>query len=76
MVTFTYCGISPDRFYRGETHCYRWAVGVGEINVDPLHNALEEHQKGELKVDGTVLSLMSRNIDKIRSELGMLLPAL
>ena len=34
-------------------------------------NALEEHQKGTITVDGTVLSSDLKNIDKIRSEVGM-----
>ena len=34
-------------------------------------NALEEHQKGKITVDGTLLSNDLKNIDKIRSEVGM-----
>ena len=34
-------------------------------------NASEEHQKGTITVDGTVLSSDLKNIDKIRSEVGM-----
>tara|TARA_B110000046_G_C12772042_1_gene305297 strand:- start:17 stop:607 length:591 start_codon:yes stop_codon:yes gene_type:complete len=35
-------------------------------------NALEEHQSGQIIVDGTELTSDIKNIDKIRSEVGML----
>ena len=45
--------------------------GSGKSTLIRCINALEEHQRGEIVVDGTVLSSDLKNIDKIRSEVGM-----
>ena len=45
--------------------------GSGKSTLIRCINALEEHQKGTITVDGTVLSSDLKNIDKIRSEVGM-----
>ena len=34
-------------------------------------NALEEHQEGNITVDGMLLDANTKNIEKIRSEVGM-----
>ena len=47
------------------------AVGFGEIDLDPLYHRLEEHQKGSIVVDGTELTSDLKNIEIIRSEVGM-----
>ena len=45
--------------------------GSGKSTLIRCINALEEHQQGKITVDGTVLSSDLKNIDKIRSEVGM-----
>ncbi len=45
--------------------------GSGKSTLIRCINALEEHQKGSIKVDGTLLSSDIKNIDKIRREVGM-----
>ncbi|MCF6233450.1 MAG: amino acid ABC transporter ATP-binding protein [Rhodobacteraceae bacterium] len=45
--------------------------GSGKSTLIRCINALEEHQKGSIEVDGTVLSSDLKNIDKIRREVGM-----
>ena len=45
--------------------------GSGKSTLIRCINALEEHQRGKIVVDGTVLSSDLKNIDKIRSEVGM-----
>ncbi|WP_340254056.1 amino acid ABC transporter ATP-binding protein [Roseobacter sp. HKCC-CH-9208] len=45
--------------------------GSGKSTLIRCINALEEHQKGSITVDGTLLSNDLKNIDKIRSEVGM-----
>ena len=45
--------------------------GSGKSTLIRCINALEEHQKGSITVDGTLLSSDLKNIDKIRSEVGM-----
>ena len=45
--------------------------GSGKSTLIRCINALEEHQRGKITVDGTVLSSDLKNIDKIRSEVGM-----
>ncbi len=46
-------------------------VRFRQVHPDPLHQRLEEHQKGTIVVDGIELSSDLKNIDKIRSEVGM-----
>ena len=45
--------------------------GSGKSTLIRCINSLEEHQRGEIVVDGTLLSSDLKNIDKIRSEVGM-----
>ena len=45
--------------------------GSGKSTLIRCINALEEHQQGRITVDGTELSNDLKNIDKIRSEVGM-----
>ena len=45
--------------------------GSGKSTLIRCINQLEEHQKGEIFVDGTIINSRIKNIDKIRSEVGM-----
>jgi len=56
---------------RGERIVIAGPSGSGKSTLIRCINALEEHQKGKITVDGTVLSSDLKNIDKIRSEVGM-----
>ena len=56
---------------RGERIVICGPSGSGKSTLIRCINALEEHQKGEIVVDGTLLSSDLKNIDKIRSEVGM-----
>ncbi|MCC1494148.1 amino acid ABC transporter ATP-binding protein [Cognatishimia sp. F0-27] len=56
---------------RGERIVIAGPSGSGKSTLIRCINALEEHQKGRIEVDGTVLSSDIKNIDKIRSEVGM-----
>ncbi|WP_330848905.1 amino acid ABC transporter ATP-binding protein [Mangrovicoccus ximenensis] len=57
--------------YRGERIVICGPSGSGKSTMIRCINALEEHQEGKITVDGTVLSSDLKNIDKIRSEVGM-----
>ena len=57
--------------YRGERIVICGPSGSGKSTLIRCINALEEHQKGSIEVDGTKLSSDLKNIDKIRSEVGM-----
>jgi len=57
--------------YRGERIVICGPSGSGKSTLIRCINALEEHQQGRIEVDGTVLSSDLKNIDKIRSEVGM-----
>jgi len=57
--------------YRGERIVICGPSGSGKSTLIRCINALEEHQKGRIEVDGTVLSNDLKNIDRIRSEVGM-----
>ena len=57
--------------YRGERIVIAGPSGSGKSTLIRCINALEEHQRGRITVDGTVLSSDLKNIDKIRSEVGM-----
>ena len=57
--------------YRGERIVICGPSGSGKSTMIRCINALEEHQEGRITVDGTVLSSDLKNIDKIRSEVGM-----
>ncbi len=56
---------------RGERIVIAGPSGSGKSTLIRCINALEEHQEGRIEVDGTVLSSDLKNIDKIRSEVGM-----
>jgi len=56
---------------RGERIVVCGPSGSGKSTLIRCINALEEHQKGQITVDGTLLSSDLKNIDKIRSEVGM-----
>ena len=56
---------------RGERIVICGPSGSGKSTLIRCINALEEHQKGLIEVDGTVLSSDIKNIDTIRSEVGM-----
>ncbi|WP_306737211.1 amino acid ABC transporter ATP-binding protein [Marimonas arenosa] len=56
---------------RGERIVICGPSGSGKSTLIRCINALEEHQQGRIEVDGTVLSSDLKNIDKIRSEVGM-----
>ena len=57
--------------FRGERIVICGPSGSGKSTLIRCINALEEHQKGLIEVDGTVLSSDIKNIDTIRSEVGM-----
>jgi len=57
--------------YRGERIVIAGPSGSGKSTLIRCINALEEHQTGKIVVDGTELSSDVKNIDKIRSEVGM-----
>lgn len=56
---------------RGERIVICGPSGSGKSTLIRCINALEEHQKGTITVDGTLLSSDLKNIDTIRSEVGM-----
>ena len=57
--------------YQGERIVIAGPSGSGKSTLIRCINALEEHQRGSITVDGTVLSNDIKNIDRIRSEVGM-----
>ena len=56
---------------RGERIVVCGPSGSGKSTLIRCINRLEEHQKGNIIVDGTELTTDLKNIDKIRSEVGM-----
>ena len=56
---------------RGERIVVCGPSGSGKSTLIRCINALDEHQKGQIIVDGTELTSDLKNIDKIRSEVGM-----
>ena len=56
---------------RGERIVVCGPSGSGKSTLIRCINRLEEHQKGTIIVDGTELTTDLKNIDKIRSEVGM-----
>lgn len=57
--------------YRGERIVVCGPSGSGKSTLIRCINRLEEHQAGQIVVDGTELSNDLKNIDRIRSEVGM-----
>lgn len=56
---------------RGERIVICGPSGSGKSTLVRCINRLEEHQEGEIIVDGITLSNDLKNIDQIRSEVGM-----
>ncbi len=56
---------------RGERIVICGPSGSGKSTLIRCINALEEHQKGRIVVDGIALTSELKNIDKVRSEVGM-----
>jgi len=56
---------------KGEMLVVMGLSGSGKSTLIRCINRLEEHQKGRIFVDGTELTTDLKNIDKIRSEVGM-----
>ncbi|MCB2126982.1 MAG: amino acid ABC transporter ATP-binding protein, partial [Rhodobacteraceae bacterium] len=56
---------------RGERIVICGPSGSGKSTLIRCINRLEEHQSGQIVVDGTELSSDIKNIDKVRSEVGM-----
>ena len=56
---------------RGERIVVCGPSGSGKSTLIRCINALEEHQKGQIIVDGTELTSDLKNLDKIRSVVGM-----
>jgi general L-amino acid transport system ATP-binding protein len=56
---------------RGERIVIAGPSGSGKSTLIRCINRLEEHQSGKIVVDGTELSNDLKNIDKVRSEVGM-----
>ncbi|MEQ8664473.1 MAG: amino acid ABC transporter ATP-binding protein [Rhodospirillales bacterium] len=57
--------------YRGERIVICGPSGSGKSTMIRCINRLEEHQQGQIVVDGIELTDDLKNIDKIRSEVGM-----
>lgn len=57
--------------YEGERIVICGPSGSGKSTLIRCINRLEEHQSGQIVVDGTELSSDLKNIDKVRSEVGM-----
>jgi general L-amino acid transport system ATP-binding protein len=58
--------------HQGERIVVCGPSGSGKSTLIRCINRLEEHQQGTIIVDGTELSSDLKNIDKVRSEVGML----
>ena len=56
---------------RGERIVICGPSGSGKSTLIRCINRLEEHQQGKIVVDGTELTSDLKNIDKVRSEVGM-----
>jgi general L-amino acid transport system ATP-binding protein len=57
--------------YRGERIVICGPSGSGKSTLIRCINRLEEHQTGQIIVDGTELTSNLKNVDKVRSEVGM-----
>ncbi len=57
--------------FKGERIVVCGPSGSGKSTLIRCINRLEEHQKGKIIVDGTELTSDLKNIDRIRSEVGM-----
>ncbi|HEX7975387.1 MAG TPA: amino acid ABC transporter ATP-binding protein [Anaerolineales bacterium] len=63
-------GVNMD-VYKGEVIVIFGPSGSGKSTFIRTINRLEEHQKGQIIVDGTELTGNMRNIEKVRMETGM-----
>ena len=59
------------KVFRGERIVVCGPSGSGKSTLIRCINRLEEHQKGTIVVDGVELSSDLKNIDKVRSDVGM-----
>ncbi|MCK0137515.1 amino acid ABC transporter ATP-binding protein [Aliiroseovarius sp. F47248L] len=57
--------------YQGERIVIAGPSGSGKSTLIRCINRLEEHQEGKIIVDGTELTSDLKNVDKVRSEVGM-----
>jgi general L-amino acid transport system ATP-binding protein len=57
--------------YNGERIVICGPSGSGKSTLIRCINALEEHQAGQIIIDGTELNEDLKNVDKVRSEVGM-----
>ncbi|MCI2394418.1 amino acid ABC transporter ATP-binding protein [Aliiroseovarius sp. N1F302] len=57
--------------YEGERIVIAGPSGSGKSTLIRCINRLEEHQEGQIIVDGTELTSDLKNVDKVRSEVGM-----
>ena len=57
--------------YKGERIVICGPSGSGKSTLIRCINCLEEHQQGQVVVDGTELTSNLKNVDKVRSEVGM-----
>ena len=57
--------------YKGERIVVCGPSGSGKSTLIRCINRLEEHQQGQIVVDGTELTSNLKNVDKVRSEVGM-----
>jgi general L-amino acid transport system ATP-binding protein len=57
--------------YKGERIVICGPSGSGKSTLIRCINRLEEHQQGQIIVDGTELTSNLKNVDKVRSEVGM-----
>ena len=57
--------------HKGERIVIAGPSGSGKSTLIRCINRLEEHQKGKIVVDGVELTSDLKNIDKVRSEVGM-----
>ena len=57
--------------YKGERIVICGPSGSGKSTLIRCVNRLEEHQTGQIVVDGTELTSNLKNIDRVRSEVGM-----
>jgi general L-amino acid transport system ATP-binding protein len=64
------CGVSMD-VQKGEVIVIFGPSGSGKSTFIRCINRLEEHQRGRIVVDGIELNKDMRNIEKVRTEIGM-----
>jgi len=57
--------------HKGERVVICGPSGSGKSTLIRCINGLEQHQRGKINVDGTTLGGNTKNLDKIRSEVGM-----